>query len=101
MQRRSFLQSVWVEVLNPQTLVLFITQLPRFVEANEANPTLKLVILGTLLNMTGSLGDLAAMACSRLLCSRLSEKMVMMRKVQFGGGSLLIGLGMHILLPSS
>lgn len=100
-ERRSFFQSVGVEVLNPQTFILFMTQLPRFVDLNASNPTLQLVLLGSLINLTGSLGDCAAMGCAQLVRSGLSEKMGMIRKVQLGGGSLIMGLGLHILLPAA
>lgn len=100
-ERRSFLQSVAFEVLNPQTLILFISLLPRFVDVNASNPALKLVLLGALMNLAASLGDLGAMACARLVRSGLGEKMGMIRKMQLGGGTLIVGLGMHILLPTS
>ena len=99
--RRSLMQSAWVEILNPQTAVYFVTQLPRFVDPHGSNPSLKLVLLGLLVNVTGTLGDLASMACARFLRIGLSENNGMIRKMQLGGGSLIVGLGMHVLLPDS
>lgn len=97
--RRSLRQSAWVEVLNPTTAMFFMTQLPRYVDPQDENPVARLALFGLLLSLTASVGDVASMLCARCLRSSLREKGGMMRKVQLGGGSLLVGLGMHILLP--
>lgn len=99
--RRSLLQSAWVEMLNPQTAMFFMAQLPLYVGPHDSNPMMKLILSGVLLNIIGSLADATSLFCARLLRVSLSQKSGMIRKVQLGGGSLLVGLGMHILLPAS
>lgn len=97
---RSLLQSIWVEVLNPQTAVFYLTQLPRFVEPDASHPTVRLILMGIAVNCIFSLGDLAGMTCARLLRCGLREKQGIFRKVQLGGGLLVIGLGLHMLLTA-
>lgn len=98
-ESRSFLQSVWVEVLNPQTAVFYITQLPRFVAPDESHAILRLILLGIVVNAIFTLGDLASMACARLVRCGISRNAPLLRKVRLCGGSLIAGLGLHILLP--
>lgn len=98
---RSLWQSAWVEVLNPQTAMYFMTQMPRYVGLDDKSPVLKLFLLGIALSVIATLGDLTSTAFAGVLRNRLSEKAGMIRKAQLGGGSLIVGLGLHILLPAS
>lgn len=95
---RTLLQSMWVEVLNPQTAVFYFTQLPRFVAPDASHPTLRLILMGILVNCIFTLGDLASMACARLVRCGLNGNGAMIRNAQRGGGVLVIGLGLHLLL---
>lgn len=97
----SLLQSVWVEALNPQSALFYITQLPRYVDVKASHPMLNLIVLGVLVNIVFSSSDVIAMICARMVRHGLRERAALLRKVQLGGGSILVGLGMHILLPAS
>ncbi len=95
--RRAFIESITVEVLNPKTAIFFMAFLPQFIDASAAFPVwLQFVILGTLVNLMFSSADVVCVLLAGALLGRLRQSGPARRIMQRAGGSLLVGLGLHL-----
>ena len=100
--RRTFIQSVLVEVLNPKTALFFIAFLPQFVDPAAALPAwLQFLILGTIINLVFSSADLVAVTLAHRIVGRISQSLTGQRIAHWIGGSILAGLGLRLGLESS
>ena len=97
--RRAFLQSVTVEVLNPKTAIFFVAFLPQFVDGGAAFPVwLQLAILGTVVNLMFSSADLVCVFLAGAVLGRLRRSRRARRMMQRVGGAVLVGLGARLAL---
>jgi threonine/homoserine/homoserine lactone efflux protein len=95
--RRTFVQSVLVEVLNPKTALFFIAFLPQFVEAGVALPIWsQFLLLGLVVNLSFFASDLIAVLLTDRLLARLKQNPRVVRAMRWTGGSVLVGLGAHM-----
>jgi threonine/homoserine/homoserine lactone efflux protein len=100
--RRAFLESVAVEVLNPKTALFFLAFLPQFVDASAAFPVwLQLLLLGTIVNLIFSSADVVCVFMAGAIINRLRESNGARRMMQRAGGTILIGLGLHVAFQKS
>jgi len=100
--RRAFFESITVEVLNPKTAIFFMAFLPQFIDASAAFPIwLQFVILGTLVNLMFSSADIVCVFLAGALLGRLRQSSQARRVMQRAGGSLLVGLGLHLAFQKS
>ena len=96
---RAFGQSVVVELLNPKVAIFFIAFLPQFVDANAAYPLwLQFVILGTVVNLVFTTGDIVAVMLASSLRGWLAGRAGTQSLIRKIGGSLLAGLGVRLAL---
>jgi threonine/homoserine/homoserine lactone efflux protein len=94
---RAFVDSVVVEVLNPKAALFFLAFLPQFVDASAAAPVwLQFLVLGTLVNVTFSFADIAAVLLASVALKRLRRSTAAQRVLRWIGGSVLVGLGAHM-----
>ena len=99
--RRAFFESVAVEILNPKTAIFFLAFLPQFV-APEAGPLwLQFLVLGTIVNITFSAVDIVCVLLASAVVRRLQRSSRAQRMMRRAGGSLLVGLGTHLVLQSN
>lgn len=97
--RRAFLQSVTVEVLNPKTAIFFLAFLPQFVESGAGLPIwLQLAILGTAVNVIFTFADIVTVLLADVILARLKRSSGVQRLVRRAGGTILVGLGAHLVL---
>lgn len=97
--RRAFLQSVTVEVLNPKTAIFFLAFLPQFVESGAGLPIwLQLAILGTAVNVIFTFADIVTVLLADVILARLKRSNGVQRLVRRAGGTILVGLGAHLVL---
>jgi threonine/homoserine/homoserine lactone efflux protein len=100
--RRAFVESVTVEVLNPKTAIFFLAFLPQFIDASAGLPVwLQFVLLGTIVNLMFSFADVVCVALAGAVVARLRRSSHAQRLVQRAGGTMIIGLGVHLALQKS
>jgi threonine/homoserine/homoserine lactone efflux protein len=86
-----------VEVLNPKAALFFVAFLPQFVDAGAGAPVwLQFLVLGTLVNITFSAGDIATVLLASAALKRLRRSTAAQRVLRWIGGSVLVGLGAHM-----
>ncbi|KAB2677228.1 LysE family translocator [Brucella tritici] len=72
--RRVLRDSIVVEILNPKTVLFFLTFLPQFVDPQRAMPGwLQFLLLGIIVNGAFSLGDLASVAIASFASPRIAS----------------------------
>lgn len=100
--RRAFVDSVAIEVLNPKTAIFFMAFLPQFIDSAAAAPIwVQFLVLGTIVNLMFSTADLIAVMLAGAVIAGLKNSRHGQRLVQRTGGTVLIGLGLHVALQRS
>ncbi|MER8868017.1 LysE family translocator [Mesorhizobium sp. M0751] len=100
--RRAFFESVAVEVLNPKTAIFFMAFLPQFIDASAAFPVwLQFVVLGTIVNLMFSSADIVCVILAGAVIARLRRSSRAQRLMRRAGGTVLVGLGVHVALQKS
>ena len=100
--RRAFFESITVEVLNPKTAIFFMAFLPQFIDASAAFPVwLQFVVLGTIVNLMFSSADIMCVFLAGAVIGRLRRSSRAQRLMQRAGGTVLVGLGVHVALQKA
>jgi threonine/homoserine/homoserine lactone efflux protein len=100
--RRAFLDSIAIELLNPKTAIFFLAFLPQFVDPAAAFPIwLQFLILGTIVNAMFSMADIIGVVLAGAVIARLKYSSRAQRLMQRAGGTVLIGLGLHVAFQRS
>ncbi|OLP59451.1 amino acid transporter [Xaviernesmea oryzae] len=95
--RKAFAQSVMVELLNPKTAIFFLAFLPQFVDASAAFPLwLQFLLLGLLVNLIFTLADLVGVLLAGLILKGLQRSTRAKLWMRKAGGTILVGLGLHL-----
>ena len=95
--RRVFVQSVMVEVLNPKTALFFIAFLPQFVDPGAGWALwLQFLVLGGIVNLAFTLADVIAVFATTFVVARIRGSSAVQRLMRLAGGSILVGLGVHM-----
>lgn len=95
--RRSFLQSVTVEMLNPKTAMFYLAFLPQFITASAGLPVpVQFLMLGAIVNLMFSAADLVAVMLAGLVMARLRKSSSVQRWLQRAGGAILVALGIQL-----
>lgn len=100
--RRAFFESITVEVLNPKTAIFFMAFLPQFIDASAGFPVwVQFVLLGTIVNLMFSAADVVSVVLAGALLTKLRRSSHAQRLMQRAGGTMLVGLGVHLALQKS
>lgn len=100
--RKAFLESIVVEVLNPKTALFFLAFLPQFVDAGAGLPLwAQLAILGTAVGFMFTLADIVYVVLAAMVMERLKRSSRVGAWFRRIGGSILMGLGLHMALQRS
>ena len=99
---RAFVQSIVVEVLNPKAALFFIAFLPQFVDPAAAWPLwLQFLLLGTFVNVAFSSMDIVTVAVTSTMVGLVRRSSAGQRLVRAIGGTVLVGLGLHLAVSRS
>ncbi|MCC8931046.1 LysE family translocator [Rhizobium sp. 'Codium 1'] len=94
---RAFVESMFVEVLNPKTAIFFLAFLPQFIDPAASFPVwLQFVILGTAVNAMFTVADITCVMAASTVTRRLARISSLQRNLQRAGGAMLVGLGLHV-----
>lgn len=98
-QKQSFrsivVQGVFVELLNPKTILFFLAFLPQFIDADRGSVSLQMLVLGILVPLTALPSDIIVSFAGGTLAERLSERRHIATLLTWLGGAFLIGLGIR------
>ena len=95
--RRAFLQSVTVELLNPKTALFFLAFLPQFVDAGADLPVwMQFLLLGVVVNIIFTVADLVGVVLASMILRGFQRSARLRGWVQKAGGTILVGLGLHL-----
>lgn len=95
--RRAFFESVTVEVLNPKTAIFFMAFLPQFIDPSASFPVwLQFALLGTIVNLMFSLADVLCVLMAGQIVKGLRSSAGAQRLMRRAGGTMLVGLGLHV-----
>lgn len=93
----TFSQGVLVEILNPTTVVFYVAFLPQFVSPGVGLPVwLQFLVLGVLVNLIFSLGDLCMIFLAGKIKMGVSNTETGRRIFGWMGGSVLVALGLRL-----
>lgn len=93
----TFSQGVLVEILNPTTVVFYVAFLPQFISpAGDLPVWLQFLVLGVLINLIFSLGDIFAILIAMKVKATASSSKVLQRISSWAGGTVLIAMGIRL-----
>jgi len=99
--RRAFLDSVLVEILNPKAALFFLAFLPQFADPSAALAvSVQLFILGFLTLLAFTSADLVTVVLASAIVERASNAQTVTRFLRRAGAIVLVGLGMKLALES-
>lgn len=93
--RRSFLQGIATEVLNPKTALFFLSFIPQFVSPANGHMTLQFLILGTISVMLNTAVDLIVVGLAGSLALKLVRRPKLVERQRTASGVGMIGLGIY------
>jgi len=91
-------QGFFVELLNPKTILFFLSFLPQFVDTSGPSFTGQMLVLGMLIPLTAIPADLTVATGGAWLADRVREHMQIGFFLEVIGGIVVIGLGIRTLL---
>lgn len=95
--KRTFFESMTVEILNPKTAIFYLAFLPQFTDVAAAFPIwLQLVILGIVVNVVFSSADVVCVFLANKIANSFKKSPAANRWAERLGGGLLVGLGAHL-----
>ncbi len=93
--RAIVIQGIFVELLNPKTILFFLAFLPQFIDAERGSVSSQMLVLGILVPLTALPSDIIVSFAGGSLAARLSERQHIATALTWLGGLFLIGLGIR------
>jgi threonine/homoserine/homoserine lactone efflux protein len=95
-QRNSFRQGIWTEVLNPKTALFFLAFVPQFVSPMKGHLFLQFVMLGGLSVALNTSADLVVATFAGTVSDNLKRNPRIQRRQRLASGFGMIGLGVYV-----
>ena len=86
------------DLLNPKLLLFFFSFLPQFVEPERGEPTLQMLVLGLLFQITGVPTNLAVALAGGSLAALIARHPFWASVRRWCSSAVLIGLGLRLAL---
>jgi threonine/homoserine/homoserine lactone efflux protein len=96
--RRIFAQGAITNILNPKVALFFIALLPQFVDPARGSVALQVVLLGSLVNVTGTIVNAGVGASAGTVGSYLARNPIVARLQQWITGAIFLGLAFRLAL---
>ena len=93
-------QGILVEVLNPKTILFFLAFVPQFVNPDDGNVVLQMLILGSLVPLTAIPSDVLMSLSGNVVVHRIRKNRKVQIILELLAGTFLIGIGLHLFLAS-
>ena len=93
--RKIIFQGVFVELLNPKTILFFLAFLPQFIHADLGSVSTQMLVLGILVPLTALPSDIIVSFAGGTLAARLENNRLVSSMLSWLGGLFLIGLGIR------
>lgn len=101
-RRRSLANAYWqgllTDLLNPKLLLFFFSFLPQFVDPARGEPSLQMLVLGLLFQVTGLPTNLAVALAGGSIAGLIAHHPFWARVQRWCSSALLIGLGLRLAL---
>jgi threonine/homoserine/homoserine lactone efflux protein len=97
---RVFAQGAVTNVLNPKVALFFLAFLPQFIDPNAGPVALQVVVLGMLINLSGTLINLVVGAGAGGLGSLLARNPTIARVQQYVTATIFLGLAARLAMGS-
>jgi threonine/homoserine/homoserine lactone efflux protein len=96
--RRIFAQGAVTNILNPKVALFFLAFLPQFVDARSGPVALRIVILGVLFNISGTIVNVLVAVISSSASRWSQARLRAPRVMRWLTGGVFIGLGLRLAL---
>lgn len=93
--RNIVVQGIFVELLNPKTILFFLAFLPQFIQANIGSVSMQMLVLGILVPLTALPSDIIVSFTGGTLAARLDNNKFISTLLSWLGGLFLVGLGIR------
>ena len=94
----AYWQGLLTDLLNPKLLLFFFSFLPQFVDPARGEPSMQMLILGLLFQVTGLPTNLAVALAGGSLAGLIARHPLWARAQRWCSGAVLIGLGVRLAL---
>lgn len=94
--RRSFVQGIWTEVLNPKTALFFLAFIPQFVTPAHGHLFSQFVLLGSISVVLNTCADLTVANLAGLISDKLQHNPRWQSRQRVASGLGMIGLGLYV-----
>ncbi len=95
--RKIIVQGIFVELLNPKTILFFLAFIPQFIDSELGNVSSQMLVLGILVPLTAFPSDIIVSFAGGTLSDRLSNNKRVGLMLTWLGGLFLMGLGIRTL----
>jgi threonine/homoserine/homoserine lactone efflux protein len=96
--KRTFVEGIMVEALNPKTAAFFLAFIPQFLDAAVPGPALRFMALGLISVALNTLADVVVVLAAWATRARFTERPRLFQRLRQGSGVLIAGLGVSLAL---
>ena len=93
--RTIIVQGIFVELLNPKTILFFLAFLPQFIDPDNGSVPLQMLVLGFLVPMTALPSDVVVSYAGGTIAGKIARNPKAGVVLNWLGGLFLIGLGIR------
>lgn len=92
-----YFQGLLVDILNPKTALFFLAFIPQFIQPSSGNSVWQFIFLGLIVILNALLIELALIVFATRITTCLRSNKMLSNWLERSLGTILIGLGLHLL----